>query len=625
MKQKMKVVLCFLSFCALMILGINKRYIQTGIGIQDVIIGGYSGQQMIIPSRESGYYETSFELALSAPDGMEIYYTMDCSNPTKESFCYKAPIVISSISEKKNVWADLIIPDDKNGYVPPENPIDKATVIRAVLYDGDRRIGKEAVFTYFVGLENAEVYASLPLISIVSNGDGLFDEERGIYVQYEKRGKQYERVAHIDYFDKEFCLKFSQNCGIRIRGGASREKAQKGFNLFARDEYGTATIENIFDCTGTGETLNSLALLVEYDDVKVKDIIPYKLSSDLSIGTQASFPCNVFLNGEYWGIYFATERFDSNYFARHYGVPEQEVLMIKSDVVEIGEVEDFVYYQELLDFVQTSDMSKKENYACFAEMVDIESLIDYYCLECYLYNEDWPHHNYALWRTKNRTVGAPYNDGRWRFLVYDTNYQEAMHLNSGKDNPYLLLQEDKLIPYLMQNEEFRERFATRMCDMANTVAEIYKVEELLDELGDQIAESAALSDKRFYGDKKVELKEKLYNDVCQFFYVRADYVIECTRSVLVPDREVGTLVIVIDDSCSGIVKVNGLPVDLQAGSWKGEYYVGLPIKVEAIPAEGYEFNEWRFVSQDNYVLKKNIFNLLQTEDEIVLRATFKAG
>lgn len=612
---------CIFSFILLAILFINKRYIQTGIGIQDVMAGGNVGQQMIISSRESGYYADPFELELSALAGMEIYYTTDCSRPTKESSRYESPIWISDASKRKNVWANLIVPDDKNRYVVPEGNIDKATVIRAVLYDGNRKIGKEAVFTYFVGLENAKVYASLPLVSIVSDGDGLFDEETGIYVQYEKRGKAYEREAHMDFFDENFCLNFSMNCGIRIRGGVSREQAQKGFNIYAREEYGSVAIENVFD--RTGKSLDSLALMIEYDDVKVKDIIPYELSEDLNIGTQESFPCNLFLNGEYWGIYFVTERFDCNYFARHYGVSDQDVLMIKADSVEIGEAEDFSYYQELLDFVKNNDLSKEENYAHFLKMVDIDSLIDYYCLECYLYNQDWPYNNYALWRTKNKSGSSMYSDGRWRFLVYDTNYQEAMHLDSGKDNPYLLLKKDKLVPYLMTNQKFCEKFATRMCDMANTVAEVYRVEELLDDLGNQIGKSVSLSEKRFYGNKEIDLEERLYNDVCQFFYIRSDYIIECTKNTLMPEREVSNLVIVMDVSSSGIVKINGLPIDLSAGSWEGKYYTNLPIRIEAVPGDGYHFKGWQVVSQEDRSMKESICNILLPKEGIVIKAIFE--
>lgn len=619
--RKMKWIGGFFSFIFLIVLCVNKRYIQGGIGIQNAMCGGVIGQEMIIPSRESGYYSEPFELTLSAPEGLEIYYTTDCSSPTTESFCYEAPIMISDASERKNVWANLIVPDDKNEYIIPKNNIDKATVIRAALYDGKRKIGKEAVFTYFVGLQNKEVYADLPLMSIVSDGDGLFDEETGIYVHYNMRGKEYERKAHVDYFDKNFQLDFSQNCGIRIRGGISREMAQKGFNLYAREEYGSVAIKNIFD--NEEQQLCSLALLVENDDVKVKDIVSYELSKGLNIGAQKSIPCNVFLNGEYWGIYFPAERFDSNYFARHYGVREKDVLMIKADSVEVGEPEDFSYYQELLDFVKTSDMSKERDYALFSEMIDVDSLIDYYCLECYIYNEDWPIRNYALWRTKNKSGESPYSDGRWRFLVYDTNFQEAMHLNSGKDDPYLLLQEDKLIPYLMKNQEFRERFAMRMCDMANTVAEIYKVSELLHDLGKQIEKSALLSEERFRGSETFDLEDRLENDVCQFFYVRSDYMIEHTRDIFVPEREVSSLVILVDDPSAGTVEVNGLPIDLTAGSWEGSYYSGLPVKIEAVSKEGYIFDSWQIVSQENLTMEEKTCDVPLPKEGIVIKAVFK--
>lgn len=597
-----KLFFCFFIVITILSLGAQEEYIRKGLNVENIYVGGGLNQEIIIPSKESGYYDTPFALTLSVPDKKVIYYTTDGSVPTRESIAYESPIWIEDISENPNVWAERM-GNNYNGsdvYTIPDYNLDKATVIRAVAYEGERRLGTDIVLVYFVGTKNKEIYSSLPVMSLVCDGEDLFDEDNGIYTNFWKRGKEAERPVHVDYFQEDFELKFSQNMGVRIRGGASREMAQKGFNLFAREEYGFPAIDNIFD--ESDSPLTSLSIVTEYDEAKVKDIISYQLSEDLHFGTIKSFPCNLFINGEYWGIYFLSERFDNNYFNRYYGVEEKDILLIDSDTVGIGEEEDIRYYQELTDFAKEYDLSDDENYTLFSEMVDIESLIDYYCFECYIYNQDWPYHNYALWRTKNTDVNTPYGDGKWRFLLYDTNYEEAMNLHSGKDDPYLLLTEDYLIPYVMKNKTFREKFAIRMCDMANIIGEVYKVETLLDDLGGDIKESVMLSERRFYGRENYDVTEKLEKDMLQFFYVRPEYIVNQTKDILQIDGEISSFVIITDDPSAGEVEVNGLPIDLSYGSWEGKYYSGLKVKVTASANESYTFGGWEILSQDGQQL-----------------------
>lgn len=54
-------------------------------------------------SKESGFYEDTFNLELYAPKGAEIYYTLDESVPDENAIKYTKPIVISDATEKANI------------------------------------------------------------------------------------------------------------------------------------------------------------------------------------------------------------------------------------------------------------------------------------------------------------------------------------------------------------------------------------------------------------------------------------------------------------------------------------------------------------------------------------------
>ena len=90
------------------------------------------------------------------------------------------------------------------------------------------------------------------MLSIVSNEEGLFSDETGIYVpgnsfnpdelyssgNYFKRGENWEREAHIDMFNVDGEHVLESDCGIRIHGGYSRISSFKSMKFYARSEYG---------------------------------------------------------------------------------------------------------------------------------------------------------------------------------------------------------------------------------------------------------------------------------------------------------------------------------------------------------------------------------------------------
>ena len=44
----------------------------------------------------------------------------------------------------------------------------------------------------------------------------------------------------------------------------------------------------------------------------------------------------------------------------------------------------------MIDFVENNDLSNPENYLIVEEQVDIENFIDYYIIQIYVGNTDWP-------------------------------------------------------------------------------------------------------------------------------------------------------------------------------------------------------------------------------------------
>ena len=53
-------------------------------------------------SKAGGFYDDPFELEIRAPEGMQIYYTLDGSEPDSTGLLYDGPIEIKDRSPEKN-------------------------------------------------------------------------------------------------------------------------------------------------------------------------------------------------------------------------------------------------------------------------------------------------------------------------------------------------------------------------------------------------------------------------------------------------------------------------------------------------------------------------------------------
>ncbi len=382
---------------------------------------------------------------------------------------------------------------------------------------------------------------TLAVISITMNYDDLFDYETGIYVKgatfdesfeafkaennrfkgedtrkllanYSQRGREWEREAHIEMFemDATTCEEvLSLDCGIRIQGNYSRSDVQKGFRLYARSDYGASKFEypifgdelvdidgNIIDTFDTFvlRAGGNCAFTCKYNDTFWQD-----LASDMDVATKSSRPCVVYLNGEYWGLYILEEDYSDDYFEDHYNIDKEDVVLYKGDAetydigykLDLGEVpenEDVTYYfQDLLNFFKSYDNLKSdEAYNEFAKLVDVDSVMDYFAAEVWINNKwDWPGKNWSMWKTTTIDDSNEYNDGKWRFCLYDIefggvsgssdastntikedNYKPKGLLDMNTENPAVLC-----FAYLMTNEGFRTEYCNRLLELSDTVFE----------------------------------------------------------------------------------------------------------------------------------------------------------
>ena len=203
----------------------------------------------------------------------------------------------------------------------------------------------------------------------------------------------------------------------------------------------------------------------------------------------------MYVNGEYFGLYVLQEDYTGEYFEDVHGVNSDDVVLYKGDAESLelgykldegdlpeGENDESYYYRELLEFFDThEDLKNEADFVAFAELVDVESLMDYFAIQSWINNKwDWPGKNWSMWKTIGDTEEGTYGDGKWRFVFYDMefggvsgsgdartntikedNYQRYGLLDKNTSNPAVLS-----FAYAMTNETFRVAFKERLTGLS---------------------------------------------------------------------------------------------------------------------------------------------------------------
>lgn len=601
-------------------------------------------------SHPSGYYQEPFSLSISSnTQNVTIHYTLDGSIPTLDSPIYSEPLSISDRSSEPNSIS--MIPTTSYRFVEPRENLFKISIVRVRSFNNLTKVPSPIITqSYFVHEDIHRLY-TLPIISLVVDPKDFFDKEVGIYVtredqeiiaedgedfyfwhaNYQERGKDWEKPVHIEYFSDDGELLFSLNSGARIHGVATRSFPQKSFRLYASKEYDDQEkfpnqifpdLVNIY-----GEKINDFETLILRnggDDVYstfFRDVLTQKLVAHTSIGTQAASPVIVFLNGEYWGIYYLYERYDENYFQNHYGIkPENLIVLENKGVVVIGAEKERQVYHDLLFYVLGNDTQDQEVYTEISNQIDINNFIDYQITEIFIAHQDWPDNNIKFWRTRTTKIDSENSygqDGRWRWLLFDTdNGFKRVDLDSIAYATRTDL-ETILLRSLLKNPDFTISFLNRFADHLNTTFKPERVIQEIDHFEDIFEPEMQEQINRWNssGSSFEKWKENV-EDLRLFAKERPDIMI---RHLVRYFELEGTYTLSVKtDTQKGTLKVNSIDVSTSTPGiytpefFQGVYFQDIPIMITATPLNGYEFSHWSGLGFEG--VKDNPIEIISSND-----------
>ncbi|MBR1549488.1 MAG: CotH kinase family protein [Bacteroidales bacterium] len=390
-------------------------------------------------SHPGGFYADTFSLAMQlayAPEGepFTIHYTLNGNAPTACDALYEGPLPLTNALYSPSALFRLpTVPEDR-WYAP--DSVERIVVVRAAVFDttGLRR-SPVTTHAYLVdSLLRRRI--SLPVVSLCADSLSLYDRDTGLFVpgwyfdrrypystgNYFQRGRHWERPAAFAYYAPDGSAT-EQDCGLRVHGNSQRVLVQKGLSLYARREYGDNTFSHPFFGPHGRESYRRLVLRpwsTSWSGAGIEDWLCQHLADSLRFDHLATSPVVLFVNGEYWGIYFLEEKADEHYVEEHHGVDSRSVDLL---AYWGGEVENgsAARWNDLYQWLQADGT----DYEYLASQVDTGAVMDYMLMQILILNDDWPVSNVRQWASA---------DGPWRWIFFDADGA----LSSFPDNAAIL-------------------------------------------------------------------------------------------------------------------------------------------------------------------------------------------
>lgn len=460
-------------------------------------------QAEIMFSHHGGFYDAPFALSLGCSSlECQIRYTTNGDTPTVGSKLYERPLFLDESQYSVSDIYTLPIAPVFEPFVP--DSVQHAIVIRAAAFDCEGKLVSEVVTqTYLIRSLGCD-HHGLPVVSVCCDSLSLFDNDTGILVpgalfdpdnpdntgNYYQHGREWERLCNVEFYEPADNSGINQQCGLRAHGNRTRKSAAKGLKIYAREEYGKKRFKHSFFETTQIKSFKHLVLKpfsILWPYAGVQDYVANRVALQMGLEASNSRPVVLYLNGEYWGIYFLQEKLDDHYIEDHFDIEPEQCNIIGGDgngrhgwdiEVESG---NGAAFEQLLDWLEDADLSDSANYAYLNSLVDVDNFIDYQILETFIANLDWPANNFRCWQT---------DDSKWRFTFFDG---DATMLNKDYDvlENVTYVAEDRwhtggqstlLFRRLLENNDFKLRFISRVNTLCNNTLHYDSIVPFLDGL-----------------------------------------------------------------------------------------------------------------------------------------------
>ncbi len=510
-----------------------------------------------------------------SPEGTEIRYTFDGSEPTQSSPLYQGALTVAStrVIRAKCFCA---------GWLSPRSRVES--------------------FIFFPR------EMTLPVVSILTDNKYLNDQKIGIYVDgnYSSTKRNYEynwrRPANFELFvglgDTSV---INQLCETRIQGGATRGSKLKSQAFYAHKRFGKKRFKYEFfpDQKPGLDTYKSIILRNagnDFDYLYMRDaIVQRSVAQHVDLDWQAWRPAVVYINGIYKGILNIRERSNEDNIWTNYDHLEDIDMVENWSELKAGTMDNWKEFQAFYN-------EHGHTWDEYEEWMDCHEFINIMVMNLYFNNQDFPGNNIVFWRP--RAEG-----GRWRVVAKDTDYSLGLYGTSSSVNSIAWINDPnydpnhawanghehtRLFRRLMEDETFQREFLDRAAiyvgDFLNFDGTWAVWEPMYEAIKTEYPNHRKLINQWWpnYNEELSQAKNWLKSRTNYFYKYLSDYY-----NVGKPVKFTINKAVRPEDLPYADIEVNGVP--LSTGVFDGQFFINRAVTLQAHPHDGRGVTGWNVV------------------------------
>ena len=594
-----------------------------------------------------------------SPDGNNNWCFFDQPTPNvnnSNSWCYDGiesqPEIITAsgwytnlVNVNFNTNSQSEIRYTTNGDVPDLNdPIlnsslsfNSSTVFSAKAFSNQNLLPSEVIDrTYIINEQNH----NLPVFSIITDEDNLWDWNTGIYVMgpnanvnnYPYFGSNFwepwSKWSRMEFFDADQNKQFETQFDLEIHGGWSRAEPQKSFRIDTKSIYKGSIEYPLISGKSHINKYNNFNLRNGgqhgWND-RIQDGIISRLVKETNIDRMGYEPAIVYLNGDYWGLYGIREKIDEHYVESNHGMRSDKVDLLNRDSALAGSSDHFM---ESIEIIQNTSVQDTNFIDIFSSRFDIDNYIDYFITQTYIQNMDWMGiawglNNVKLWRPD--TLG-----GIWRYVLYDTDASFGYFGQNIWDNyinaarfPTVSSDHSQLFSRVLLNQDFKCKFTNRYDDLINTIFQPNYFNQISDDLKNSISSAIpthiSLWASQGSGLNSFSQWSNAISSISSYNSARiATARLHINQSLNLQGQR--TVQLDVYPPNTGKINISTITPDFYP--WNGVYHGGCPINISAKADSGYTFSHWESNAITANNLENENLNIINLNSGYLFKAHF---
>ncbi len=471
------------------------------------------------------------------------------------------------------------------------------------------------------------------ILSISIDPEDLWNDTTGIYTKGKyafwndstehwencNYQKNWEKKIFTTFIDTNNAVGFSQQAGIKVFGESTRRQPDKSMKIIARKKYGKKRFKYRIFPEKDIKKYKQLVIRAsgnDYANTRFKDAMSAHLARNLGLDYMAWRPVNLFINGEYWGVYNLREKINEHFIASNHKVKKDSVnITMGRWITQQGSGK---AYTKMYYWFADLDTMDDKSYEKAKQFLNIRNYINYRVFQIYINNKD------SRGNIRYYNVSGA-KDQRFKMILYDTdlgygkysmNYLEKC-ISPIPTDWYNPVWSTMYLSKLMQHPDFKNEFASQFAHLMNTslhkdtmLAAIDMFEDLyMDELPRSSKGRPSHLKKTYF---PMDRWQDDVNSLRSYAKLRPKVMWQHLKKSLNLDD---TFVLSLTGD-SGLVMINdNYPIHLP---YTGKYFKNIPLEIKIIPDTGYVFCKFLHAGDSSDVL------IINTKlDSVIVQPQFK--